>query len=170
MGEIAATRIIANWKGDFVADACIAATQIGLLQSGNMLGYDRAINILRLNFDARRVGDIHWSTVYQSFQNGRATVISNIELRKQFLPVAANDNKSPEDDSIDAETLLGMNFPELAYVIPRYVVEGLTILGGKPKLGKSWLAYDIGIAVATGGKAMGTVDCEQGDVSCTRFG
>jgi hypothetical protein len=68
------------------------------------------------------------------------------------------------DDSIDAETLLGMDFPPLEYVIPGYVVEGLTVLAGKPKLGKSWWAYDASIAVATGGKAMGAVDCEQGDV------
>jgi hypothetical protein len=68
------------------------------------------------------------------------------------------------DDSIDAETLLGMEFPPLEYVIPGYVVEGLTVLAGKPKLGKSWWAYDASIAVATGGKAMGAIDCEQGDV------
>jgi hypothetical protein len=81
---------------------------------------------------------------------------------------AANDNKeskpSAEDDTIDAETLLGMDFPPLSYVIPGYVVEGLTILGGKPKMGKSWWSYDAGIAVATGGRAMGSVRCEQGDV------
>lgn len=77
---------------------------------------------------------------------------------------AANDNKKADDDSIDAETLLGMEFAELSYVIPGYVVEGLTVLGGKPKLGKSWWAYDAGIAVATGGQAMGSVPCEQGDV------
>jgi RecA-family ATPase len=52
----------------------------------------------------------------------------------------------------------------LEYVIPGYVVEGLTVLAGKPKLGKSWWAYDASIAVATGGKAMGMVECEQGDV------
>lgn len=57
-----------------------------------------------------------------------------------------------------------MDFAPLEYVIPGYVVEGLTVLGGKPKLGKSWWAYDASIAVATGGKAMGTVECEQGDV------
>jgi RecA-family ATPase len=68
------------------------------------------------------------------------------------------------DDSIDAETLLGMDFPPLEYVIPGYIVEGLTVLAGKPKLGKSWWAYDTSIAVATGGKAMGSIDCEQGDV------
>lgn len=78
---------------------------------------------------------------------------------------AANDNHPPsEDDTIDAETLMGMTFAPLRYVIPQYVVEGLTILGGRPKLGKSWLAYDFGVAVATGGCAMGNVECEQGDV------
>ena len=46
-----------------------------------------------------------------------------------------------KDDSIDAETLLGMDFPPLEYIIPGYVVEGLSVLAGKPKLGKSWLAY-----------------------------
>jgi hypothetical protein len=73
-------------------------------------------------------------------------------------------NRVVSDDSIDAETLLGMDFPPLEYVIPGYVVEGLTVLAGKPKLGKSWWAYDASIAVATGGKAMGSIDCEQGDV------
>ena len=57
-----------------------------------------------------------------------------------------------KDDSINAETLLGMDFAPLEYVIPGYVVEGLTVLAGKPKLGKSWWAYDASIAVATGGK------------------
>ncbi len=80
------------------------------------------------------------------------------------LVVAANDNTAPDDDTIDADTLLGMDFPALAYVVPGYVVEGLTVLGGKPKLGKSWWAYDVAIAVATGARAMGCVPCEQGDV------
>ena len=68
------------------------------------------------------------------------------------------------DDTIDADTLLGMVFAPLIYVVPGYVVEGLTVLGGKPKTGKSWWAYDVAIAVATGDPAMGKVDCKQGDV------
>ena len=57
-----------------------------------------------------------------------------------------------------------MTFTPLEYAIPGYVVEGLTVLGGKPKLGKSWWAYDASIAVATGGRTVGAVECEQGDV------
>lgn len=71
----------------------------------------------------------------------------------------ANDNVHEE---IDAETLLGMDFPPIQYVIPGYVPEGLTILAGRPKLGKSWMALGFAIAVATGGSALGE-ECEAGD-------
>src|SRR3712207_6932590 len=50
------------------------------------------------------------------------------------------------------------------YIVPGYIVEGLTLLGGKPKLGKSWLLLGIAIAVATGGVALGGVPVEAGDV------
>lgn len=77
---------------------------------------------------------------------------------------AANDNKAPKKPSafVDAQTLLGMEFEPIKYVVPGYVAEGLTLLGGRPKLGKSWLALDFGIAVASGGRSLG-VDCEAGD-------
>jgi len=76
--------------------------------------------------------------------------------------VAANDNLASSDE-IDAETLLGMDFAPVDYVVEGYVAEGLTILAGRPKLGKSWMALGFCIAVATGGQTLG-VDCEQGDV------
>lgn len=76
---------------------------------------------------------------------------------------AANDNRPGKVfTTVDAETLLGMEFSPIKYVIPGYVAEGLSLLGGRPKLGKSWLALDFGIAVASGGKSLGAV-CDQGD-------
>ena len=33
-----------------------------------------------------------------------------------------------------------MDFPAMSYVVPGHIVEGLTLLAGKPKVGKSWLA------------------------------
>ena len=43
-------------------------------------------------------------------------------------------------------------------------MEGLTLLAARPKIGKTWLALDIAIAVATGGYCLGDIKCEQGDV------
>jgi len=54
-------------------------------------------------------------------------------------------------------------FPKLNFVVPGLIPEGLTLLAGKPKVGKSFLCLDVAIAVATGGYCLGR-QCEQGDV------
>jgi RecA-family ATPase len=55
-------------------------------------------------------------------------------------------------------------FDPIKYIVPGYIVEGCTILAGRPKLGKSWLMLDVGLAVARGDHCLGNVKCEQGDV------
>jgi hypothetical protein len=57
-----------------------------------------------------------------------------------------------------------MEFAPVKYVVPGYVAEGATVFAGKPKIGKSWWCLDVCLAVASGGVAMGTIDCEAGDV------
>jgi hypothetical protein len=84
-GEIYATRVLSDWKGNNVADACIAATQLGLIHSGSLLAYYRAKEILREEFDRRKVDDVNWSTVNDAFQNGRSAVISRAKCKP--LPV-----------------------------------------------------------------------------------
>ncbi len=54
-------------------------------------------------------------------------------------------------------------FPPIRFVVPGYLPEGCTILAGRPKLGKSWLALDMALAVANGGRCLGT-DCDPGAV------
>lgn len=91
----------------------------------------------------------------------KKSVEVKVEPTEPFRPlVVANDNKA--DDSIDAQSLLAMEFTPVDYVVEGYVAEGLTILAGRPKLGKSWLALGMCVAVSTGGQVLG-VDCEQGD-------
>jgi hypothetical protein len=63
-----------------------------------------------------------------------------------------------------AKALRLKEFPPISYIVPQYIVEGCTLLAGRPKLGKSWLMLDIGLAVARGGCCLGDIQCEQGDV------
>lgn len=63
-----------------------------------------------------------------------------------------------------ARDLLRETLPEIHYVVPGYIAEGLTLFGGKPKIGKSWLLLGVCIAVALGGVALGNVPVQQGDV------
>jgi hypothetical protein len=65
---------------------------------------------------------------------------------------------------ISARALMAKTFAPIRWIVPGYVVEGMTLLAGAPKLGKSWLSLGWLIAVANGGYAMGSIKCEQGDV------
>ncbi|MBP8123744.1 MAG: AAA family ATPase [Caldilineaceae bacterium] len=47
--------------------------------------------------------------------------------------------------------LLSTEFPEPNWVVPGLIPEGLTILAGRPKVGKSWFALQVGTAVGSGG-------------------
>jgi RecA-family ATPase len=44
------------------------------------------------------------------------------------------------------------------------ICEGVSLLAGPPKVGKSWLSLALGIAVASGGTAFGRIPVRQGPV------
>ena len=64
----------------------------------------------------------------------------------------------------NAADLVARQFKEPKWAVPQIVAEGLTILAGKPKTGKSWAALDFAVAVSGGYSALGNVECQQGDV------
>ena len=70
----------------------------------------------------------------------------------------------PPRTSWTAAELMACDFPEPRWAVPGIIAEGLTLLAGAPKVGKSWLALGLGVAVATGGKALGALDVTAGDV------
>lgn len=70
----------------------------------------------------------------------------------------------PRRTSWTAAELMACDFPEPRWAVPGIIAEGVTILAGAPKVGKSWLALGLGIAVATGGKALGALEVTEGDV------
>jgi RecA-family ATPase len=63
-----------------------------------------------------------------------------------------------------AAELMAFEFPEARWAVPGIIPEGVTLLAGKPKQGKSWASLGISIAVATGGEALGKVRVERGEV------
>jgi len=50
--------------------------------------------------------------------------------------------------------LLTTTFPEPRWAVPGLIPEGLTVLAGRPKLGKSWLALQMAQAKAIGGRVL----------------
>lgn len=63
-----------------------------------------------------------------------------------------------------AADLQRMNFEPVRFVVPGYIPQGVSLLVGKPKSGKSWLVLDASWAVATGGSALDNQTCAEGDV------
>ena len=61
-------------------------------------------------------------------------------------------------------TIMATHFEPIRWIVPGYVPEGFSVLAGRQKLGKTWLAMDWSLAVATGGIAMGNIAVECGDV------
>ncbi len=65
---------------------------------------------------------------------------------------------------IMADELLQKEFPPLIYAVESILPQGVAILAGSPKSGKSWMSLDMAIGVATGGICMSGLRCSPGDV------
>ena len=65
---------------------------------------------------------------------------------------------------LSARELLTSDFPLPRWSIPNLLPAGLTLFAGPPKVGKSAICLDLAYGVATGGRAMSTMDCNKGDV------
>ncbi|WP_010261115.1 AAA family ATPase [Treponema primitia] len=57
--------------------------------------------------------------------------------------------------------LLQKEFPSITWAVPGLIRQGLTILVGAQKLGKSWLVLCMGLAVSSGGFVLGKIKVEK---------
>jgi hypothetical protein len=55
----------------------------------------------------------------------------------------------------DGAWLDAQDFPPLAYAVPGLIPEGLVLLVGPPKIGKSWFVLTVDLGAAVGGTALG---------------
>jgi hypothetical protein len=80
--------------------------------------------------------------------------------RPPALPI---QRQSTGPNFVKASELITRELPKLKWAIPGIQPAGLTLLVGRPKLGKSSLVGDLGIASAAGGRALGRVQVEAAD-------
>ncbi|GGQ66170.1 hypothetical protein GCM10010195_22270 [Kitasatospora griseola] len=64
----------------------------------------------------------------------------------------------------NAADLMAADFPEPRWAVPGFFAEGVSLLAGPPKVGKSWLSLGLGLDVAAGRPAFGSVPVEAGPV------
>lgn len=85
--------------------------------------------------------------------------------KARVMPTAKEKANSHSGiETFTAHELQKMAFPPIQYAVEGYIAEGLTLLAGKPKIGKSWMAVDIAMAIAKGDMALGSIPCRKGTV------
>jgi RecA-family ATPase len=63
-----------------------------------------------------------------------------------------------------ADELMAMEFAPPRWAVPGFLAEGVNLLCGPPKVGKSWLSLGLALNVAAGTAALGSVQVEAGPV------
>lgn len=64
-------------------------------------------------------------------------------------------------EGFSAAELVKASFPDPQWLVEGILPEGLTLLGGLPKIGKSWLCLGLAVATASGGIALGKIHVEK---------
>ena len=83
---------------------------------------------------------------------------------KESYRASGFDKPKAAPTTFTAEELMSWELPPPRWAVPDILPEGVTFLAGKPKLGKSWLSLGLGVAIASGGVALGKVPVEAGEV------
>lgn len=74
----------------------------------------------------------------------------NTNNRTNMVPLPKSASR-PVARTWSLAELMGTEFPDPVWAVPDLLPVGLTILAGKPKAGKSWLALQLALSVSIGG-------------------
>lgn len=86
------------------------------------------------------------------------------ELLAKKLDLGETTDTWEGPPTLSAAELLDCNFPDPTWIVPGLLPEGATLLAGRPKMGKSWLALGLALSVASGALALDKIEVEQGKV------
>lgn len=97
-----------------------------------------------------------------------AAQVAQFPIGEAILVVGPKTRGEREPQQIpvpfSAPELQAMVLEPPRWALPGILPEGLSLLAGRPKLGKSWWTFNVGIAVAEGGIALGEIPVDDGDV------
>jgi hypothetical protein len=142
--------------GDSFIEGMVA--RLGELHYGGMVFELRCPSGIKDPADLHVHNEQHFRQALEDCIKAAIPLLSKKDGRSAPCP----NRQRPE--IITAAELHMMPLPDPRWAIPGIVPDGLSLLAGKPKLGKSWLALNLALAVATGGTALGSVQVAHGDV------
>lgn len=113
------------------------------------LAFERDLNLEKIGAEEAAFRGVHKQA---SFKKDAFDAKSKLTAGHKYL------------EGISASALMQKTFAEIRYIIPGYVAEGLTVLAGAPKVGKSWMTLGWALSVAGERPAFGSLNTDAGDV------
>ncbi|MFF1822077.1 AAA family ATPase [Kribbella sp. NPDC058245] len=87
-----------------------------------------------------------------------------LEIEPQQSEPARPTKADPFANAWTADRLMAEEFAPPRWAVPSLIPEGLSLLAGAPKAGKSWLALNLALGIAAGGRVLGEVAVDAGEV------
>lgn len=103
----------------------------------------------------RTIKTVDWSIAKDKGNDANELLINDPDLIIKLIDNALVVN--PFDNVMNAQRLIFSELPEPSFIVKGILPEGMSILAGKPKRGKSFLALNIAKSCASGGKALGNI-------------
>ena len=99
-----------------------------------------------------------------------------VEAARPRLPDEHDVTTKSVSDRISAEPVIRtaadlqfMTFAPIKYIVPGLIVEGCVLLAGRPKVCKSWLALDVGLALPPPSIVLATANVNRAACSFSRW-
>jgi hypothetical protein len=103
---------------------------------------------------ARTIAPLHSLYLAEGVDACRTLFLKFAEEDADLRALLATDPEARKTSWTWAE-LQKIDFPDLVWVVPDLIPAGLTTIGGRPKIGKSWLVLQMACAVGTDGRVYG---------------
>jgi hypothetical protein len=125
-------------------------------------GHVKRLQLLDLE-DLPPKGDaVEWLAAHPGESPADALLPQATEL--PATPAAAEAAPERRPRIVKLAELQERGLAPITFVVEQILPEGVVLCGGRPKAGKSFLALNLALAVAAGGKALGDLAVQQGDV------
>lgn len=132
---------------------------------------NRALFAATMREAGRPVADAYGALMMHDVDRGlpyeTSQLLAMYDVRQAYAPASEAltlQRAGGRPSRFTARELVTMDIPEPEWLVEGVIPEGVTILAGKPKLGKSRFCRNVAVALAAGGKALGGVSVARCDV------
>jgi replicative DNA helicase len=132
-------------------------------QGATSIHLEEFVSQVRSDADRRRLR-LTLGRLTQEANDPAANPLAVAAAVQEALSEITTRTHRAEQTRIEAPVLMGMQFPAPKWAVDGLIPEGLTILAGSPKLGKSWLMLQLALSITTGLRAFDRYDTQPGAV------